>query len=97
MNESISIKDLAEKLDRLRADLAATNQALAAATTVLTPAQHRAMLEAMAAASAQKQQLYERAPTPAAKAAIRLFQEAEARLYQHLQAAPQAFGPAQGR
>ena len=88
-----NIKELAEKLDRLRADLAATNQALAATMTVLTPEQRQGMLTALAHASAQKQSFYEKLPISeeGMRAATRLMQAAEERLYKMLQAAPGLF------
>jgi NADP-dependent 3-hydroxy acid dehydrogenase YdfG len=90
----ISMKDLAEKLDRLRADLAATNLALAATTTVLTQAQRQDVLQALARASAKKQAFVDQLPISeeAARSAIQLFQEAEGRVHQLLQGAPEQFG-----
>lgn len=89
-----SIKDLAEKLDRLRADLAATNLALAATTTALTQEQRQDVLQALARASAKKQAFFDQLPMSEeeARSAVRLFQEAEGRVYQLLQGAPELFG-----
>jgi len=89
----ISINELAEKLDRLRADLAATNQALAATMTMLTPEQRQGLLTALANASAQKQAFYEKLPISeeGMRVATRLMQEAEERLYRFLQSAPERF------
>lgn len=86
---TISIKKLAEKLDRLRADLSATNQALAATMTVPTPEQRQDVLTALANASAQKQAFYEKLPISeeGMRVATRLMQAAEERVYQMLQSA----------
>lgn len=90
---TISIKELAEKLDRLRADLAATNQALAATMTVLTLEQRQSLLTALANASAQKQAFYEKLPISeeGIRVATQLMQEAEERVYRLLQSAPERF------
>ena len=90
---TISIKELAEKLDRLRADLAATNQALAATMTVLAPKQQQDVLTALANASAQKQAFYEKLPISeeGIRVATQLMQEAEERVYRLLQSAPERF------
>lgn len=91
---NITIQELAEKLDRLRADLSATNLALAATTTVLTKEQRQDLLRSFAQASAQKQSFFDQLPMQEAeaRAAGRLFQQAEDRVYQLLQAAPEQFG-----
>lgn len=91
---SISMLELSEKIDRLRADLAATNIALAATVTVLTPEQHQEVLQAMAQASVKKQAFFEKIPISEAKIreAEQLFRQAEDRIYQFLQAAPGHFG-----
>ena len=90
----ISISELAQKVDKLRADLSATNQALAATMTVLTSEQLAGVLTALANASAQKQAFYERLPISqeGIQAATQLMQAAEDRMYQLLQGAPSAFG-----
>lgn len=92
MNDSI--KQLTERVDRLRADLAATNLALAATATVLTPEQRQQVLQAIAKASAQRQATYEQIPIAEEKlrSAVQLFQEAEGRIYGYLQGAPEQFG-----
>lgn len=86
------IEDLKAKLDRLRADLAATNLALAAIASALTPEQHQHVLTTMAKASAEKQAAFEQIPTPAMQAGTALFQEAEQRAYQLLQGAMARYG-----
>lgn len=90
---TISISDLAEKLDRLRADLSATNAALAAISTVLTQQQRQQVLQALATVSAKRQDLYEQLPIAAEKQqrSVRMFQEAEAQVHQLLQNAPSVF------
>lgn len=83
---------LTEKLDRQRADLAATNLALVAITAALTPNQRQHALNTMAKASAEKQATFEQIPTPAMQAATQLFQEAEQRVYALLQGASNRYG-----
>ena len=89
----MEINEIAEKLDRLRADLSATNTALAAISTVLTLPQRQQVLQALATASAKRQDLYEQLPIAAEKQqrSVRLFQEAEARVHQMLQNATTEF------
>ena len=94
----MTLDQLTENVDRLRCDLSATWQALGALQTVLTPAQHQQVLQAMAVASAKKQELYD-APqaTPEAQATVqrygRLMQESEQRVYELLQGAYAQFQP----
>lgn len=80
------IQRLTEKLDRQRADLAATNLALLAIASALTPEQREHALTTMAKASAEKQATFEQIPTPAMREATKLFQEAEQRMHTLLQA-----------
>lgn len=89
----MEISEIAEKLDRLRADLSATNTALAAISTVLTPQQRQQVLQALATSSAKRQDLYEQLPIAAEKQrrSVQLFQDAEARVHQMLQRAPSEF------
>jgi paraquat-inducible protein B len=99
---SLTNMELTEKLDRLRLDLAATWNALAAMQTVLTPAQRQQVLESMALASAKKQEMYD-APqaTPEATAKLQSYrqqaQAAEDRLHQMLSGAPAWLTPAPPR
>ena len=85
MNEDI--QRLTEKLDRQRADLAATNLALTAIAAALTPEQLQHVLATMAKASAEKQATFEQIPIPAMQAATKLFQESEQRMFLMLQGA----------
>lgn len=85
------LKAITEKLDRLRIDLAATNMAVAAISTVLTPEQRKLVLARYARASAEKQHFFEQLPSPTAQAAMPLVQEAEDRIYRMLQEAPTKF------
>jgi len=89
----MEISEIAEKLDRLRADLSATNTALAAISTVLTPQQRQQVLQALATSSAKRQEIYEQLPIAAEKnkRSVRLFQEAEARVHRLLQNAEHEF------
>lgn len=91
-----SFIEINERLDNLRCDLAATWLAIGAMQTVLSAEQNQCVLEAMAKASAQKQALYDvPQPTPEAQEQMQryrvLMQQAEQRLYQLLQNAPQQF------
>lgn len=88
----ISMKDLAEKQGQLRADLAATNVALIAIATALTPEQRQHVLSTIARASAEKQQLCDRIPIAAMREATQQLQAAEERLYQAIQGAPSYLG-----
>ena len=85
MNEEL--QRIADKLDRLRADLSATNSALAAVMTVLPADLREAALTHLASLSALKSSTFEQIPTPEARAGARLFLEAEDRVYQLLQGA----------
>ena len=89
MNEDI--QRLTEKLDRLRCDLSATNQALGAMAAAMPPEQLQDVLTKMAKASAAKQATFEQIPMPAMRAALQQMLEAEERLYQMLQGASKAF------
>lgn len=75
------------RLDRLRADLAATNLAQAALMQTLPAAHREAWLKALAGLSALKADGGAPPPTPAMRTALRLAQEAEDRVYQGLQGA----------
>lgn len=86
------IASLMEKLDRLRADLAATNLALAAIASALSPEQLQHAMTTMAKASAEKQATFERIPTPAMRGATKLFQEAEQRVFAMLRGAATRYG-----
>lgn len=86
------IARLTEKLDRQRADLAATNLALIAIASVLTPEQRQDVLTTMARASAEKQATFERIPTAAMQEGTVRFQEAEQRVFQLLQGAMTRYG-----
>lgn len=81
------IQRLADKLDRLRCDLSATNSALMALMSALPAAQREAMLQGLAQLSVLKGETVEQLPTPAAQTAARQMLEAEDRLYQALQGA----------
>lgn len=89
MNEDI--KTLSEKLDRLRCDLSASNQALCAMAAAMPPEQLQDVLTKMAMASARKQATFEQIPVPAMKAALQQLLEAEDRVYQALQGASKLF------
>lgn len=90
------VASLIEKLDRQRADLAATNLALASIASALTPEQLQHVMATMAKASAEKQATFERIPTPSMRAATGLFQEAEQRMFALLQGAASRYGRSQG-
>lgn len=75
-----------EKIDRLRADLAATNQALVAMASVLTEEQHARVLQLLAKLSGAKQRSFEKISIPAVQASIPLHQEAESQIYSAIQA-----------
>lgn len=85
MNEDI--QRLTEKLDRQRADLAATNLALVSIASALTPEQLQHVMATMAKASADKQATFEQIPTPGMQAATKLFQESEQKMFALLQGA----------
>jgi len=85
MNEDI--QRLAEKLDRLRCDLSATNSALTAVMCALPADQREQALKGLAQLSAMKADTYAQLPTPAAQAAAQQMTQAEDRLYQMLQGA----------
>lgn len=89
---SLTMDELAQKFDALRADLAATNLALLSISNVLTPEQRQAVLATMAKSSAEKQALCERIPIAKMRAAVQLQQAAEERLYQALQGAKPYLG-----
>ncbi len=91
---SISMLELSEKIDRLRADLSATNLALSATMTVLTQEQHQEVLRAIAQASVKKQAFVEQIPISEAKLreAGQQLRQAEDRIYKLLQGAPGQFG-----
>jgi hypothetical protein len=82
---------LDDKIDRLRLDLMATNQALMAIAAAMPPKQLQSVLTMLAKASARKQETFERIPLPALQAALLQQREAEDRLYQGLQGAPKLF------
>jgi hypothetical protein len=86
------IDRISEKLDRQRADLAATNLALASIAAALTPEQMQHVLTTMAKASADKQATFEQIPSPALQSAALLFQEAEQRVFALLQGAANHYG-----
>jgi hypothetical protein len=86
------IAALTIKLDRQRADLAATNLALASIASALSPEQLQHVLTTMARASAEKQQTFEQLPNPAAREATALFQEAEQRVFHLMQGAAARYG-----
>jgi hypothetical protein len=90
MNDDIA--RLTEKLDRQRADLAATNLALASIASALTPEQMKHVLTTMAKASAEKQATFEQIPSPAMQSATQLFQESEQRMFALLQGAASRYG-----
>jgi hypothetical protein len=91
-------KNIMDRLENLRCDLAATWLAIGAMQTVLTAQQQKDVLAAMSVASAKKQVLYD-APLPTPEARMQLekhranMQAAEQRLYQLLQHAPVEFQP----
>lgn len=89
MNEEI--KTLSEKIDRLRLDVMATNQALCAMAAAMPPEQLQDVLTKMAKASAQKQATFEQIPVPAMRAVLKQQLEAEERVYQALQGASKLF------
>jgi|GEM_PF-1787686 len=74
-----------ELIRNLRADLVATNSALVALMTVLTPEQRAQTLKSFAELSVLKEATIERLPTEDAKETVRQVLVAEKRLYQALQ------------
>lgn len=94
MNREQRINDLAARLDQLRADHSATNQALMAILQTMAPQQQDAVLARFAALSAEKQQTYEQIPLQKVQTQAAQMQAAESRLYQGLQGAVRLSRPA---
>lgn len=84
---TVSISELAQKLDRLRADLGAANTALAAISIVLNDSQRQHLLEVMDAAAAKQDEIYAQLPIGVAEnqEAVALSQQAQARMCRRLQ------------
>lgn len=82
---------LTEKLDRQRLQLSATNLALAAIASALTPEQQQHVLTTMAKASAEKQATFEQIPSPGLQASTPQHQAAEEQVFQLLQVAMQRY------
>lgn len=85
MNMEEKLNALADKLDRLRCDLSATNSALAAVMTALPAEAREQALKSLAELSVMKSETVDQLPTPAAQAAARQLLAAENRVYQLLQ------------
>ena len=78
---------LKRTVEKLRADLMATNSALMAVMTSMPVEQQREALKGFAQLSAMKAQLVEKSQSPAERAMLQLVQAAEERLYQAMQGA----------
>lgn len=87
------IERLKEKLDRQRIDLAATNLALAAIASALTPKQQQHVLTTMATASAEKQATFDQSGMPSLQASTPQHQAAEELVFRLLQAAMSRYRP----
>lgn len=74
-------------IERLRADLIATNSALIALLTSLPAETQRQALKALAELSVVREQHAEQSPDPEAQEAMELVHQATERLYQALQGA----------
>ena len=74
-------------VEKLRADLMATNSVLMAIVTSMPAEQQRQALNAVAQMSAMKAQLVEKSQNPAERAMLQLVQASEERLYQAMQGA----------
>lgn len=80
---------IVQTIERLRADLIATNAALIAVLTSMPPDQQRQALTALAEISVRQEQACERAATPDAEQALQQVHAATGRLYEALQGAVQ--------
>lgn len=81
------LEELRGSVQRLRADLMATNMALQCVLTCMTPDQQRQALTALAELSVLQEQFVAARPTPAEREAARPILQAVERQYQALQGA----------